>query len=142
MFIATGTVISVVVRSITFHLDDKTTESALRRTLVIDEGMDFDSPENLEALTREGARLIEISPLRDAELTDVDALYIGGGFPVRYIKPIPSIEIIADVINEAIADFKTALQELKNRFWPGIEAKTVPESEARITIADDDWIKP
>ncbi|MBP6367892.1 MAG: type III PLP-dependent enzyme [Nitrosomonas sp.] len=31
-------------------------------------------------------------------------LNIGGGYPVRHVKPIPSIEIIADVINEAIAN--------------------------------------
>ncbi|MBK6617275.1 MAG: type III PLP-dependent enzyme [Nitrosomonas sp.] len=31
-------------------------------------------------------------------------LNIGGGYPVRHIKPIPSIEVIAEVINEAIAD--------------------------------------
>jgi ornithine decarboxylase len=30
-------------------------------------------------------------------------LNIGGGYPVRHIKPIPSIDVIADVINEAIA---------------------------------------
>jgi len=32
-------------------------------------------------------------------------LNIGGGYPVRHVKPIPSIEVIAKVINEAIADF-------------------------------------
>jgi ornithine decarboxylase len=31
-------------------------------------------------------------------------LNIGGGYPVRHVKPIPSIEIIGDVVNEAIAD--------------------------------------
>ena len=31
-------------------------------------------------------------------------LNIGGGYPVRHIKPIPSIEIIAEVINDTIAD--------------------------------------
>ncbi|SFW16527.1 type III PLP-dependent enzyme [Nitrosovibrio sp. Nv17] len=31
-------------------------------------------------------------------------LNIGGGYPVRHLKPIPSIEIIADVVNEAIAE--------------------------------------
>ena len=31
-------------------------------------------------------------------------LNIGGGFPVRYTKPIPSIEVIAEVVNAAIAD--------------------------------------
>jgi len=46
-----------------------------------DTAFQFYYPENLEALAREGAKLIEISPLRDAELPNVDALYIGGGFP-------------------------------------------------------------
>jgi cobyrinic acid a,c-diamide synthase len=46
-----------------------------------DEAFQFYYPENLEALIREGASLIEISPLRNRELPDVDALYIGGGFP-------------------------------------------------------------
>jgi len=46
-----------------------------------DAAFQFYYPENLEALAREGASLIEISPLRDAALPDVDALYIGGGFP-------------------------------------------------------------
>lgn len=31
-------------------------------------------------------------------------LNLGGGYPVRHVKPIPSIEIIAQVINESIAD--------------------------------------
>ncbi|MBI2312530.1 MAG: type III PLP-dependent enzyme [Betaproteobacteria bacterium] len=31
-------------------------------------------------------------------------LNIGGGFPVRHVKPIPSIEVIGEVVNRAIAD--------------------------------------
>lgn len=31
-------------------------------------------------------------------------LNIGGGYPVRHVKPIPSIEVIGDVVNTAIAD--------------------------------------
>jgi len=46
-----------------------------------DAAFQFYYPENLEALAREGAHLIDISPLRDGGLPDVDALYIGGGFP-------------------------------------------------------------
>ena len=46
-----------------------------------DAAFQFYYPENLEALVREGANLIEISPLADTELPAVDALYIGGGFP-------------------------------------------------------------
>ncbi len=46
-----------------------------------DAAFQFYYPENLEALIREGARLVEISPMTDRELPEVDALYLGGGFP-------------------------------------------------------------
>jgi ornithine decarboxylase len=32
-------------------------------------------------------------------------LNIGGGFPVRHVKPIPAIEVIADVVNRALEAF-------------------------------------
>ncbi len=41
----------------------------------------FYYPENLEALQNEGAELISISSLDDKKLPEIDALYIGGGFP-------------------------------------------------------------
>ncbi len=31
-------------------------------------------------------------------------LNIGGGYPVRHVKPIPSIEVIGEIVNAAIAD--------------------------------------
>ena len=46
-----------------------------------DAAFQFYYPENLEALVRAGATLVEISPLRDPFLPDVDAVYAGGGFP-------------------------------------------------------------
>jgi cobyrinic acid a,c-diamide synthase len=46
-----------------------------------DAAFQFYYPENLESLVQAGANLIELSPLVDAGLPDVDALYIGGGFP-------------------------------------------------------------
>ncbi len=47
-----------------------------------DSALSFYYPENLEALQRSGATLLPISPLAAADLPqNLDALYIGGGFP-------------------------------------------------------------
>ncbi|MCG6910381.1 MAG: cobyrinate a,c-diamide synthase [Deltaproteobacteria bacterium] len=46
-----------------------------------DSAFQFYYPENLEALKRAGARLVFTSPLEETTPPDVDALYIGGGFP-------------------------------------------------------------
>lgn len=43
-------------------------------------------------------------------------LNLGGGYPVRHVKPIPSIEVIADVINTAIADLP---EEIRIMAEPG-----------------------
>jgi ornithine decarboxylase len=37
-------------------------------------------------------------------------LDIGGGFPVRHVKPIPSIEVIGEVVNEALRAFPADVQ--------------------------------
>jgi ornithine decarboxylase len=37
-------------------------------------------------------------------------LDIGGGYPVRHVKPIPSIEVIGDVVNEGLTAFPEDVQ--------------------------------
>jgi cobyrinic acid a,c-diamide synthase len=48
----------------------------------------FYYPENLEALEANGAGLIPISSLADRSLPEVDALYIGGGFPETHVEQL------------------------------------------------------
>jgi cobyrinic acid a,c-diamide synthase len=54
--------------------------------IIKDAAFQFYYQENIEALEKKGAQLIEVSPLRENELPDIDALYIGR-FPgnTRYI---------------------------------------------------------
>lgn len=46
-----------------------------------DAAFQFYYPENLEALEEAGAVLVPINSLEDTKLPEIDALYIGGGFP-------------------------------------------------------------
>jgi len=49
--------------------------------VIKDSAFQFYYPDNLEALEQEGALLREINALNDRTLPEIDALYIGGGFP-------------------------------------------------------------
>jgi len=54
---------------------------AVRIGIIRDAAFQFYYPENFEELEKRGAKLIEISALRAKKLPEIDALYIGGGFP-------------------------------------------------------------
>ncbi|MGB5735093.1 MAG: cobyrinate a,c-diamide synthase [Thiohalocapsa sp.] len=66
--------------------DDLSTGSGIagprvRIGIARDDAFGFYYPDDLAALTRWGADLVPFSPVHDAELPEVDALFIGGGFP-------------------------------------------------------------
>jgi len=48
----------------------------------------FYYPENLEALERAGARLVELSLLSEADWPEIHGLYLGGGFPETQAKAL------------------------------------------------------
>jgi len=56
-------------------------EKVVRIGILKDAAFQFYYAENLEALARCGAQLVEINALTAAELPELDGLYIGGGFP-------------------------------------------------------------
>jgi cobyrinic acid a,c-diamide synthase len=64
------------------------TGDAPRIGIIRDSSFQFYYPENLEALEAAGAELIFTSPLTEAAVPPVHALYIGGGFPETHAKQL------------------------------------------------------
>ncbi len=60
----------------------------LRIGIVKDSAFQFYYPENLEAIAGTNGTLTEISALEPRELPDLDALYIGGGFPETHAEQL------------------------------------------------------
>jgi cobyrinic acid a,c-diamide synthase len=60
----------------------------VRIGILRDAAFQFYYPDNLQALATEGAELIEIDALRTMELPEVEALYIGGGFPETSVRQL------------------------------------------------------
>jgi len=54
--------------------------------VIFDSAFQFYYPENLEILERLGAKLVNFSALTDSSLPEVDALYLGGGFPETHAE--------------------------------------------------------
>ncbi|RJP67683.1 MAG: cobyrinate a,c-diamide synthase [Candidatus Abyssobacteria bacterium SURF_17] len=69
-----------------------------------DSAFTFYYPENLEALERSGARLVELSGLRDTVLPPLDALYIGGGFPETHAQELAGNEQLRASLRREVED--------------------------------------
>lgn len=68
-----------------------------------DEAFSFYYPASLEALERQGAELVDFSPLRDSGIPDVDGLIFGGGFPEMFLHELVGNTAMKASIREAAA---------------------------------------
>jgi cobyrinic acid a,c-diamide synthase len=62
--------------------------SKVRIGVIKDSAFQFYYPENIEALAEGGAEIVFLSPLVDQKVPDLDALYIGGGFPETHARQL------------------------------------------------------
>lgn len=78
------------------------TSAHVRIGVLRDRAFSFYYPENLEALQRAGAQLVEISPIVDQELPAIDALYAGGGFPEVYAEELTANTSLREALRQRI----------------------------------------
>lgn len=99
-----------------------------------DAAFQFYYPENLEALTRAGAQLVEISPLSDLGLPDVDALYVGGGFPETMAGALADNRTFRAAVRDAVNAGLPVYAECGGAVFLGqqlvIEGRTYPMAGA------------
>ncbi len=88
-------------------VERRATESVVRIGVLRDSAFTFYYPENLEALEARGADLVPISALTSADLpADLDALYIGGGFPETHAAAlaanVPFLHALGDAATRGL----------------------------------------
>ena len=76
--------------------------SALRLGIARDAAFGFYYPGDLEALRAAGAELVPFDALRDKRLPEVDALFIGGGFPETHMDALAANAGLRAAVRSAI----------------------------------------
>ncbi len=79
-----------------------TTNKDIKLGLVRNSAFGFYYPDDLQALENAGAELIEIDPCKDTNLPEIDALFIGGGFPETHMQELEANKNLREKIKIAI----------------------------------------
>ena len=77
---------------------------SVRIGVLRDRALSFYYPENLEALEAEGAELVQISALQDEPPPEIDALWVGGGFPEVHASQMSKNRRLLDALKTRIED--------------------------------------
>ncbi len=85
--------------------------SRLNLGIFRDAAFNFYYPDDLEALERVGFKLITVNALRDTDLPDIDALFIGGGFPEIHAAELEANTSLRASVRDAIEDGLPAYAE-------------------------------
>lgn len=76
--------------------------SSVRIGIARDAAFAFYYPGDLVALQANGATLVSFDTLRDTQLPDVDALFIGGGFPEVHMQSLEANTSLRQAIRQAV----------------------------------------
>ena len=97
--------------------------SRVRIGVARDVAFSFYYPENLEELEQAGAELVFVSPTADETLPDVDAFYIGGGFPEVYAARLAENRPFRHELRRRIAEGLPGVGRVRRADVPGAAAR-------------------
>ena len=83
----------------------------VRIAIARDAAFGFYYPDDLEAFAEAGAELVPFDALNDAQLPDVDGLFIGGGFPETQLEALSANQSLLADIRQALASGMPAYAE-------------------------------
>jgi cobyrinic acid a,c-diamide synthase len=108
-------------------------EEKLKIGIIKDSAFQFYYPENIEELQKRGAEIIEISVFKDSKLPELDALYIGGGFPETNAMSLADNTGLINSLRYAVEDGLPVYAECGGLMYLGekliIDNKTYPMAE-------------
>ncbi|MDH5541730.1 MAG: hydrogenobyrinic acid a,c-diamide synthase (glutamine-hydrolyzing) [Nitrospinota bacterium] len=110
--------------------------------VVKDKAFTFYYPENLEALRSAGANLVPVNSLMDGRLPEnIDALYVGGGFPEAFMEKIGMNESLREDIRLSIengmpvhAECGGLIYLAKSVSWKNVTAPMVGALDCEVII--------
>jgi cobyrinic acid a,c-diamide synthase len=76
-----------------------------------DAAFGFYYPDDLQALSSAGAKLVEFDTLNDSHLPEIDGLFIGGGFPETHMEALEANESLRTDIKQVIENGMPAYAE-------------------------------
>jgi cobyrinic acid a,c-diamide synthase len=108
-----------------------TGQPALARIGILkDSAFQFYYPENIEALAEAGGQVLFLSPLGEGLLPEIDALYIGGGFPETHAQELAENKEFSGRIRELVDDGLPVYAECGGLMYLGeelvLEGKSFP----------------
>jgi cobyrinic acid a,c-diamide synthase len=84
------------------EFDTPADSTAVKIGIARDAAFGFYYPDDLDALTRAGAKLVPFNTLTDTSLPDIDGLFIGGGFPESHMQALAANTALRTAIRTAI----------------------------------------
>ena len=110
---------------------------------IFDESFGFYYPDDIESFSHHGAELVAIDALRDSSLPNIDALFIGGGFPEMQMHKLQANvglrQSIKDAINNGMPTYAECgglMYLTKSITWNGDTCEMVGVVDAETIMCD------